>query len=90
MKSTIVETILKLFNVSREEAELHASELINLAESKGGDISNYSMGDHQISKILGNRLEWRNEEIKQAQKETQKTIEKSYNNYLKNKNKLKW
>ncbi|MCP4499367.1 MAG: hypothetical protein GY822_05295 [Deltaproteobacteria bacterium] len=90
MKSTIIETILKLFDVSREEAEIHATEFIDFVESKGGDIDSLSVIENQVPKILGERLKWRSAEIKQKKKKKTETIEKSYNNYLNGKNKPKW
>ena len=64
MKSTIVETILKLFSVSNEEAELHAAEFIDLVKAKGRDVNKLSVIENQIPKVFGHRLEWRNNQVR--------------------------
>ena len=89
MKSTVIETILRLFNVSRKEAELYATEFIDLVESKGGGANSSSVIETQVPKVFGNRLEWRNEKVKQKQERKKIITENSYNSHIKGK-KRKW
>lgn len=90
MKSATIETILKLFDVSREEAERYASEFLDLVESKGGNLNSHAVIESLIPKVFGDRLKWRNNQVKQEQEEKIKSTEKAYNNYLNGKNKGKW
>ena len=89
MKTRTIDTILKLFDVTREEAESYATEFIGFVEAKGGVVSP-SVIETQIPKILGKRLKWRNEKVKKEQEEKIQSVEKSYKNYLSNKKKVKW
>jgi len=89
MKSTTIETILKIFDISREEAESYATEFIDLVEAKGGTVT-LSVIENQVPKIFGKRLKWRNDKIKLEHEEKIQSSEKSYNNYLNKKKKVKW
>jgi len=51
MKSTVTETIIKLFDISKVVPELHADEFIDLVKAKGGDINSLSVLENQVPKI---------------------------------------
>ena len=89
MKTAVAETIIKLFKVSNEEAELYASEFVALVESKGGKL-NLSVIENQVPKVFGSRLEWRNEKAKEEQKDKSNITVGSYNKYIVGKNKTRW
>jgi hypothetical protein len=70
-----------VFDVTLEEARVHASGLVGLIEAKGG-VPDQALIEELIEPQLGRELQWRNSERKQQFLEHRAKRTAGYNEYI--------